>query len=142
VIILMVALGLVKKVIEKIVLVKKFPSIVDLKLVRRFVFSNQRKHNVIIVVVIIVVVLHWRLVELSVKNRFLLHSHFRILLLMNKLLIAKPNNRRGKVVMDILQDRSVVSELWLLALTCCVVGCIGESETLPFEKLTLVRLGD
>ena len=139
-VILMMALGLVKKVVEKIVLAKKLPSIVDFKLVRRFVFSNQRKHNVIIVIVIIVV-FHWRLIELSVENRFLLRSHFRILLLMNKLLIAEPNNRRGQVVMDILLDRSVVSDLWLLALTC-VVGCIGESETLPIEKLTLVRLGD
>jgi hypothetical protein len=70
----MVALGLVKKVVEKIVLAKKLPSIVDFKLVRRFVFSNQRKHNVIIVIVIIVV-FHWRLIELSVENRFLLRSH-------------------------------------------------------------------
>ena len=73
-VILMVALGLVKKVVEKIVLAKKLPSIVDFKLVRRFVFSNQRKHNVIIVIVIIVV-FHWRLIELSVENRFLLRSH-------------------------------------------------------------------
>ncbi len=60
---------------------------------------------------------------------------------MNKLLIAEPNNRRGQVVMDILQDGNVVSDLGLLALTC-VIGWIGESETLPIEKLTLVRLGD
>ena len=81
------------------------------------------------------------MIELGVKNWFLLCTHDRVGLRMHKLLIAEPNNWRGQVVMDILCDGREVSDLLLLALTW-VVGGVGESETLPIEKLTLVRMGD
>ena len=74
---LMMALGLVKKVVEKIVLAKKLPTIVYFELIRRFVFSNQRKHYVIIVIVIIDI-FHWSLIELSIKYWFLLCTHDRV----------------------------------------------------------------
>lgn len=52
---LMLALRLIQKVVEQIVLAEELPPVFNVKLIRRFVFSNHRKHYVIIVEV----VLHW-----------------------------------------------------------------------------------
>ncbi len=60
---------------------------------------------------------------------------------MHKLLIAEPNNWRWQVLMDILLRGRELSDVLLLVLTL-VVGGVSESETLPIEKLTLVRMGD